>query len=284
MTIDTVKGSTAQFDKNWKLRSEAAYNHWTDNKPINQIQLAFRSHWEVFNELMGTSAEKKGSCLEVGCGRGSLSNYFAQAGWKVTLLDYSNNVLFTAKNIFQTNSQKADFVAGDTNHLGFKDGSFDVLTSIGLLEHFENVGIPIKEQIRVLKNNGWFFGYIVPERPDNIQKYFKWINSCLKFFFVSNAKKVSKEPVYRSDFGSSHYIRAIEGLPYKNLQVFGMYPMPMISHSPEFPFSLMPKPFEFILVQIFKIVLALRKIITGKHGWICSENMGQAFLVAFQKQ
>ena len=63
-----------------------------------------------------------------------------------------------------------------------------------------------------------------------------------------------------------------------------MYPLPMISHSPEFPFSLLPKPIEKLLTKIFNIILSVRKKIYGRHGWICDEKFGQAFLVAFQKK
>jgi hypothetical protein len=72
-------------------------------------------------------------------------------------------------------------------------------------------------------------------------------------------------------------------LKIKTLHVFGMYPMPMVSHSPEFPFSLLPAPLEMGLTRVFEASLKARQTLTGKHGWICKEEMGQAFLIAFQK-
>jgi len=283
----TIAGSKNEFDKNWKNRKETTYGHWTKGLPKNQVQLAFRSHWEVFKELIGPLAQTKGAALEVGCGRGSLSSYFSDDGWDVTLLDYSDSVLETAKSIFEINGHKASFIQGDANALQFEDSSFDVTYSIGLLEHFEDVKTPISEQFRILKPGGWFLGYIVPERPDNLQQYFNWVNRILKFFasvFSRNEKSTqAKEEVFRSDKFSEHYIQAIEGLRYENLTVFGMYSMPMISHSPEFPFSLLPAPVEWVVTRIFEFSLGVRKLFTGRHGWICSEQMGQAFLVAFRK-
>jgi len=283
----THVGSKEEFDKNWKERKEANYNHWVKGSPKNQIQLAFRSHWEVFQEIMGPAAERKGKSLEVGCGRGSLSSYFADSGWDTTLLDYSEAVLNTAEKVFKTNGHKASFVPGDANNLPFPDNSFDVTSSIGLLEHFEDVRTPISEQLRVLKPGGWFLGYIVPERPDNVQKYFNWINSILAFFAKLGGSSESvasqKTEIFRSDNYSEHYLKAMDGLEYKNLIVFGMYPMPMVSHSPEFPFSLLPPTMEKVLTKLFQGTLWVRRKVTGKHGWICSEQMGQAFLVAFQK-
>mgnify|MGYP000314728053 CR=1 FL=1 len=283
----TKTGSKKEFDENWKTRKETSYGHWTRGMPKNQVQLAFRSHWEVFNELIGKAAHKKGKALEVGCGRGSLSSYFVDNGWDVTLLDYSDSVLEAAKSIFKQNGHKAEFVQGDANSLQFENDSFDITYSIGLLEHFEDVKTPISEQLRILKPGGWFLGYIVPERPDNLQKYFNWVNKSLKFcasiFSKKDEDKQEKEEIFRSDNYSQHYLSAMEGLEYEELHVFGMYSMPMVSHSPEFPFSLLPKPLEWVLARIFQGVMFVRKLITGKHGWICSEQMGQAFLIAFRK-
>jgi ubiquinone/menaquinone biosynthesis C-methylase UbiE len=282
-----ISGSTDEFDRNWRLRQETAYNHWTAGKPDNQVQLAFHSHWEVFRELIGPLAKRRGKALEVGCGRGSLSSYFAADGWDVTLLDYSQAVIDTARNVFATNGHQAEFVTGDANDLPFPDNSFDITYSIGLLEHFEDVRQPIAESLRVLRPGGWFLGYIVPERPDNLQRYFNWINDALKFVArVSHGRrkaKPPKAPIYRSDFGSEHYVKAMKDFRYSDLTIFGMYPLPMISHSPEFPFSLLPKPLELVLTRIFEMVLRGRRLITGKHGWICSEQSGQAFLLAFRK-
>lgn len=284
---EKIKGSTAEFDRNWRQRSEAVYNHWTRIRPKNQVQLAFRSHWEVFTELIGPLAEKRGKALEVGCGRGSLSSYFADDGWNVTLLDYSSAVLETAQRIFEQNGHTAKFTSGDANSLPFPENSFDVTYSIGLFEHFEDVRLPISESLRVLKPGGWFLGYIVPERPDNLQYYFNWMNWILKSLSRvatgSKSQREHKTEVYRSDNYSEHYIKAIKGLEYRNLTVFGMYSMPMISHSPEFPFSLLPAPLEWVLTNFFELVLGVRSLLTGRHGWICSEKMGQAFLLAFQK-
>jgi ubiquinone/menaquinone biosynthesis C-methylase UbiE len=280
-------GSTDEFDKNWRERSEAAYNHWTPALPKNQVQLAFLSHWEVFCDFLGPYIEKRGKALEVGCGRGSLSSYFADYGWDVTLLDYSEAVLETAKQVFRENGHRARFIQGDANALSFPDESFDITFSIGLLEHFEDVRRPISEQLRVLKPGGWFLGYIVPERPDNLQKYFNCVNAFLKGFTTilngAHKEKAKKAEVFRSSNFSDHYIKEMKGLEYQNLTVFGMYSMPMISHSAEFPFSLLPKPLEWVLTRLFQIAIHIRRLLTGKHGWVCSEKLGQAFLLAFQK-
>jgi ubiquinone/menaquinone biosynthesis C-methylase UbiE len=275
---------TAGFSANWKHRAEALVNHWTAGDPENQIQLAFRKHWELFRERLGD--KNSGKCLEVGCGRGTISSYFASAGYDCTLLDYSAEALDLARAIFGKAGWPAKFIRGDANALPFKDGSFDVVVSIGLLEHFENVEKPLREQWRVLKPGGTCLAYIVPERPDNVQRYFRWVNLGLKLaspLWATLKAVAAKAEVYRSDFGSERYLDVVRDLSVTDVFVSGVYPLPMISHSPEFPFSLLPKPLEGALTSVFQAVLAARKKITGRNPWLCDEKFGQAFLVSFRK-
>ncbi len=75
-------GDIESFEKSWQGRTEAYYNHWTRGAPKNQIQFAFRNHWIVFKELMNNRNFINGKrCLEVGCGRGSISSYFSYASY-----------------------------------------------------------------------------------------------------------------------------------------------------------------------------------------------------------
>jgi len=166
-----MTGDEKSFTKNWQTREESYYNHWVKGQPQNQIQFAFRNHWEVFSLLMKDPFFNGGKrSLEVGCGRGSISGYFSDAGFDCTLLDLSPEVIEIAKKIFAKNKLKAKFTVGDVTKMPYPDGSFDVITSIGLLEHFENIEAPIREQIRVLSKGGLFTAYVVPKYSRNIQK------------------------------------------------------------------------------------------------------------------
>ena len=279
-------GSVQEFDSNWSQRKEASYNHWIKSNPQNQIQLAFRSHWLLFQEMMqGINYQ---SCLEVGCGRGSISSYFAENGFDSTLLDSSVSVLDTARKIFASNGHQAKFVHGDALDMPFENNSFDVVVSIGLLEHFQDIQKPIHEQFRVLRPGGMFLGYIVPENPDNIQCYFNWLNKVLSIIAGllkrGNEAAAQKTDIYRSDYGSERYLPIFRSLPVKKVLVSGVYPLPMISHSPEFPFSLLPSLAEKMLTEVFELILFIRRTLYQKNPWLCGENWGQAFLIAFIKE
>ena len=110
----------------------------------------------------------------------SLSCYFSDAGFDCTFGWSVKKSNWCCKNIFKKNKLKAKFKVDDTNALGFDDNSFDIIFSIGLLEHFEDIRKPLKEQIRVLDKGGIWFGYIVPEFKYNVQKNYNWINKILK--------------------------------------------------------------------------------------------------------
>lgn len=274
-----MEGEIKAFDKNWKTRKESYYTHWTRSAPVNQVQLAFRNHWTLFNELFDSPYFNKGKkVLEVGCGRGSLSCYFSDAGYDCTLLDISEEVINIAKVIFNQNKLDANFVVADATSLPFEDQSFDISFSIGLLEHFQDIKKPIKEQIRILKKGGIFIGYVVPHYTENIQKKYEWINKILKPYY-DNENTIQKETIFRSDNDSSGYLKILAENNLSHIQSSGVYPLPMISHSIEFPFSLMPKESELAIVDHFQEILQQRKNETMKHPWLCNEGEGQAFLI-----
>lgn len=273
-------GDEKSFIKNWKVRPEKFYNHWTKKEPQNQVQLAFRNHWSVFRELMKTKLFNKGKrCLEVGCGRGTISAYFSDAGYDCTLLDISSNVIDIAQKSFKKNKLQAKFKVGDVNKLPFENSSFDIVVSIGLLEHFKNIERPIQEQIRVLDTGGLFIGYIVPKYINNIQKEYKWINDILKVYAQEKKSMKPKKKLFRSDAPSDVYMKSLKKNKLKHVGSSGIYPLPMISHSIEFPFTLMPADAEKKVVKHFKHILNERRKRSKVHPWLCKEGYGQAFLV-----
>lgn len=275
------KGSVKSFDINWKKRPETLYNHWSKGAPRNQIQLAFSQHYDLFKRIINKEGKLK--VLEVGCGRGSLSSYFAEDGHDCFLLDMSETVIGTAKEIFKTNGHQGSFHVGDANSMTFEDDKFDVIVSIGLLEHFENLENVINEQFRVLRKDGVLINYIVPENLENVQKDYNWINDILKSQSKKNNQKIAKkEDLYRSDSDSKRYIEQYKASGFQEIYSSGVYPLPMISPSIDFPFTLMDEESEKILIKQFNEILEKRKE-NWEHPWMCEESYGQAFLVSGKK-
>jgi ubiquinone/menaquinone biosynthesis C-methylase UbiE len=275
-------GDVEAFDKNWRERAETYFTHWTRKDPANQIQLAFRNHWTLFQELQSTTVDHNRGrrVLEVGCGRGSLSCYYADAGYECELIDLSPKAIEVASKIFASHNLQARFAVGDANALPYKDGSFDLVFSIGLLEHFEDISKPLSEQVRILSPGGLFIGYVVPHYSNNIQAGYYWINEVLQGYHeASGADQAIKAEVFRSDLGSERYVPILKTLGLHDVKASGVYPLPMISHSIDFPFSLMPPKSELAITKHFENLLQERKKQLGHHPWLCKEGYGQAFLV-----
>ena len=58
--------------------------------------------------------------------------------------------------MFETNGLAARFFVDDCTKMNFPSDEFDLIFSIGLLEHFEDIQHVISEQFRVLKSGGLF--------------------------------------------------------------------------------------------------------------------------------
>ncbi|OGY45508.1 MAG: hypothetical protein A2744_02355 [Candidatus Buchananbacteria bacterium RIFCSPHIGHO2_01_FULL_44_11] len=285
------KGSVVEFDDNWKIRShEARQNYYTSGRPTNQIMMSFKNQWKVYSSFI-KNPQPGMKVLEPGSGRGSISCYFAAHGFDCYLLDTSAEILAVAKDIFKENNLPAHYVCEDALHMSFSDNYFDVIVHCGLLEHFEDYRQALIEQYRVLKPGGIIISNIVPGKW-SVQKAFGFINLFLKFVhglltklkLVNKAEKAPKKPLYRSDHGSEIYIEVLRSLGAAIEYQGGIFPVPSLSYSPAFPFTVMSPKIEKFLVWLWYLVLAIRKMIWPKrHPWMCSEKWGQHVLVVARK-
>lgn len=135
----------------------------TQGKLFELVKVKFLE--KLFRVYDYTSDVQSGiKSLEVGCGTAFVSLYFAKRSLDVTCLDTSKQILEVAEDNFKKEKVMGKFVIGDAGKLPFKDDSFDIVMSFGLLEHFSDPGPAICEMVRVLKPNGLFFADIVPAR------------------------------------------------------------------------------------------------------------------------
>ncbi|MEM1512316.1 MAG: class I SAM-dependent methyltransferase [Candidatus Jordarchaeales archaeon] len=99
--------------------------------------------------------------LEVGAGSGVDSGFLAKLGAHVCAVDYATSSIIVSK-WSTVNVQQAD---GET--LPFRDESFDLVFSQGLIEHFKNPDRLIREKIRVTKRGG----FIILDAPQKYSLY-----------------------------------------------------------------------------------------------------------------
>jgi 2-polyprenyl-3-methyl-5-hydroxy-6-metoxy-1,4-benzoquinol methylase len=115
-------------------------------------------------KLLGTIPLKENvKILDIGCGRGDISHFFAKNGYTTVGVDYAPEAIRIAKGIKKKASQsvkkKLSFYLMDVKDLAFKDNTFDIVICIDVLEHLypEEVEIALNEISRVTKNDGIIF-------------------------------------------------------------------------------------------------------------------------------
>lgn len=197
--------------------------------------------------------------LEVGCGTAFVSLYFAKRSYQTTSLDINSFILKATKENFQKENEKGKFVVGDAEKLPFEDNSFDVVTSFGLLEHFEHPEKAIEEMVRVLKPDGLFFADIVPNRF-SVQSFGNIFSAFAVFSFLTLKGKPKlglekainnfKPHYFENSIPWQDYKKIIKIAGLKNVQVRGNRPFPRLT---------LPKSLDKIYATVLKLTIPLWK-------------------------
>ncbi|MFO7864559.1 MAG: class I SAM-dependent methyltransferase [Salinivirgaceae bacterium] len=93
----------------------------------------------------------RGEMLELGCGTGHWTQFFAGLGFDVTAIDNSRAMLERAS----TKKIKATFREANAQNLPFDDEAFGIVASVTMLEFVDNQEQVLAEMMRVLKPGGY---------------------------------------------------------------------------------------------------------------------------------
>lgn len=90
--------------------------------------------------------------LDVGCGNGKTSEALLRSGYKVTGLDFSE----TAVDFCRTHVPDMDAVCGPVTSMPFRDGGFDGVSVIHVMEHLDDgeIAMMTDEIERILRPGG----------------------------------------------------------------------------------------------------------------------------------
>lgn len=102
--------------------------------------------------------KKGGLLLDLGCGRGGHFSYFEDPA-SVVALDYSETLLKKARDV----NSKIRLIRADIKALPFRDGIFDSIVSVYVLEHLRDLKTSLSEIHRILKKGGEFISAIPTE-------------------------------------------------------------------------------------------------------------------------
>ena len=119
---------------------------------IDETDQVFREYCDFFKNVLDG---RSGSLLEIGCGCSRWLPYFAKLGFRVAGIDYSTVGCEQARMLLEREGYRGDIYEGDAfdpnpNLLGH----FDVVISIGVVEHFRNTAEPVRAFSRYLKPGG----------------------------------------------------------------------------------------------------------------------------------
>ena len=125
-------------------------------------------------ELLVSTRSTLTEVLDVGCGTAPIAESVVAMGSKYTGVDFSPEMIEAAKRKIEkfVSQGKAQLATGDVRHLNFRDGTFNAITAMGVVEYLLETDVPrvISEFSRVLAPGGvavitipkrWHWGSIV---------------------------------------------------------------------------------------------------------------------------
>lgn len=141
-----------------KIRREMEFHdEWAKGVDLNELLVreSFESPTAIENryalEQLGDLRGKK--ILDMGCGAGESSVFFALKGAEVTACDISSEFLKVAQRLAAKNGVSIQTVQSDSAHMPYPDASFDYVFGNGVLHHVELLPT-VAEISRLLKPGG----------------------------------------------------------------------------------------------------------------------------------
>ena len=145
---------------------------------------------EEFKEVLKLVRWKNKEILDVGCGTGKLAYLISKKGGNVKGVDYSKSAIEIAKRKYQNPNLKYELIDVSKKILG----KYDVIISVGTLEHMDNPYFLLKK----LKNNLKPGGKIVITSPN-------WANT--RGFILMTLYFLLEAPITLADL---HYLTPID--------------------------------------------------------------------------
>tara|TARA_Y100000310_G_C20655136_1_gene801598 strand:+ start:1016 stop:1834 length:819 start_codon:yes stop_codon:yes gene_type:complete len=270
------KNENKQFENKWG--SILKKGNYPDEKtlfvsegenPKTQRQFNLYHYFEFINTKV-THGEYK-TALEVGCGRGTIGLYLDKyLDMDVTLLDSSQEAIDLAKYNFDLWNGDGEFIVGDVRKLAFADESFDVIVSIGLLEHLEDYASALSEQYRVLKKGGMIISLNIPQK-----KSVQLLNTLYRKVLKKTSKQNLQKDYYRNKDKPKDYKKNAEKVGFSDVKVFYVNPFPL--------FTPLGKTAERILTVIYGLIYSIRSLIM-KYPFRGSRMLSQAHFLTGKKK
>ena len=136
----------AEYDREHELGTREFFDH------VEQYRYNEYAPW--MPRLMEFEKFRGARLLEVGCGMGTDLLQFARGGARCTGIDLTPRSVEITRHRFRLYGADGDFMISDGERLPFRDESFDVVYSNGVLHHTPDTEGAIREVHRVLRTGG----------------------------------------------------------------------------------------------------------------------------------
>ena len=141
-----------------KQQIEAIRDYW--NQRANgfalavdeELKLEEAKEWE--RQFRENIQEPEASVLDDGTGAGFFPVILRRLGYRVTAIDYSDEMVAQAKERFEKLGISVDVRQMDAQHLAFADASFDAVVSRNVLWNLDDPEAAYREICRVLRPGG----------------------------------------------------------------------------------------------------------------------------------
>ena len=153
---------TTEFINKILEKEELFHNRWADSIKIDDVivdeffEASTSPENRIIMKMIGDLRDKK--ILELGCGAGEASVYFAKKGAEVTAVDISKGMLKVVQKLADKHHVTVKTKQSYSNSIDFYDETFDIVYAANLLHHVDIVST-IKEVSRVLKRGGLFVSW-----------------------------------------------------------------------------------------------------------------------------
>lgn len=184
------------------VKSEADFHDaWAESTPLEELFV--REHFEAptapefrfMLALMGDLNGKK--VLDVGCGLGEASVYFALSGAQSIAADISSGMLEKAKALAKTHGTNIETCLLDGKTLSQPTSSIDIVFAANIVHHLQDRMPFYREAQRVLKPGGLYVA-VDPLAYNPIINIYRRM--------AEGVRTVDEEPLTRKDFNE---IRAV---------------------------------------------------------------------------
>jgi GT2 family glycosyltransferase/glycosyltransferase involved in cell wall biosynthesis/SAM-dependent methyltransferase len=153
-------------------REKTKWNHYYKNLSSDEAQELREFSIEFASWIDGLLPPGRVKCLEAGCGAGFQSAALAQfERVEPHLLDFSEEALRCASDLFANRGLKGAFHQGDLHHFKPTLESFDLVFNVGVLEHY-----PFEDQVELLQSMAGLSGNLVAAVVPNARCYWYWVS------------------------------------------------------------------------------------------------------------